>query len=953
MTRLIALVLTVLTGFSGLVYEVTWQKYLAVLLGSHAEATAAVLAIFLGGLSLGYALFGRATCRLVERARRRDRAPRLLAFYALVEAGIGSYALLFPALFSLAQAASLLSPVHQATLGFACDVLLSALLMGPPAVLMGGTIPILTLALAGDLQHATRVHAWIYGFNTLGAFAGALAAVFVLLPWLGLDGAVRATGCINLLAAAVFALLERRAAGVVPDLARPSATEPVPRFAAWAGIALLAGFSMMALQTTANRIGALALGSSQFTFAMVVAVFVLCLALGSLAVSALPRTRIPGALVVACLWTLVALLIPLYLVTPDVTYWAHWLRVRMGGLDAAFHAYQLAVFLALFAALVLPLGLSGALLPLFFHQLRREVRDLGSVAGRLYAWNTVGSLLGALLAGYLLFFWLDLHHIYRIALACLVIDAGILTGLVFERLPRVVPVLASLATLVAIAWLPAWPHGQLAIGTFRSRQATDTTFSGPSAFFAQMIQEEVIFFDDDPTSTVKVARPTQRPENLSISINGKIDGSLLGDHATMVLSALVPALIAERPENCFVIGLGTGVSAGELAALEAVQKVTVAEISPAVIAADPLFEAGNLGAWKSPKVDIIRGDAYRTLLRSDSRYDVIVSEPSNPWVSGVEMLYSREFLEAARSHLAPGGVYGQWFHLYETSPEVVALVMRTYASVFTHVSVWFTLGPDLLLLGIDRPDRALDVAALEARFRQPDFAAGFARVEIDRFPQLLAHELIPLGTLHAERLDGPIHTLRRPILSDWAARSFFSGGMARIVPYSSERQQKASVQNSLLRRYGGEGEALSEEIYDAATYETCRFNSTQGCATYFARWGLEYPNSVRRREALAEWRGRGAQRRQHLTRDRLDELRSLYDGRVAVSAGGLTSGDIRLLTSRFIDYYVYALPFARGALASIWERCRGAGCQEARAYLADFLWDVDGTSIRSTASERE
>ena len=175
MTRFTALFLTVLTGFSGLVYEVAWQKYLATLLGPHGEATAAVLAIFLGGLSVGYAIFGWATQRLVRRSRQRSRPPRFLLFYALVESGIGVYVLLFPSLFGVAQTLSLLAPVGEAGLGFTFDVVLSALLIGPPAVLMGGTIPILTLGLAGSRERATRIHAWVYGFNTAGAFSGALA----------------------------------------------------------------------------------------------------------------------------------------------------------------------------------------------------------------------------------------------------------------------------------------------------------------------------------------------------------------------------------------------------------------------------------------------------------------------------------------------------------------------------------------------------------------------------------------------------------------------------------------------------------------------------------------------------------------------------------------------------------------------------------------------------------
>jgi predicted membrane-bound spermidine synthase len=928
MIRLTALLLTVLTGFAGLVYEVTWQKYLAVLLGSHGEATAAVLAIFLGGLSAGYALFGRATRLLIERARRGHRAVRLLSFYALVEAGIGAYGLLFPVLFGAAQRLSLLGPGGNDALGFAFDVALSALLIGPPTVLMGGTIPILTLALAGDLRRATRVHAWIYGFNTVGAFAGALVGVFFLLPRFGLDGVVILMGCINLLAALGFAGLQRGAARVSPDLAEPAAAESVPRFAAWAGIAGLAGFAMMALQTTLNRIGAFALGSSHFTFAMVVAVFVLCIAVGSLAVSALPR--IPRGVVVGSQWALVCLLFPIYFLTPDVPYWAHLLRVRLGGLDASFYAYQQSVFLIALAVLAIPIGLSGALLPLLFHQLRREVRDLGAVAGRLYAWNTLGSLLGALLGGYLLLLWLDLHHIYRIAMACLAVGAGALTLLVLDRVRRRVPALAVALVLATIALLPAWSPEQLVVGAFRNRKPSPETFLGPNGFFRHWASYDLLFYDDDPVSSVSVGRQSRQPANLALRINGKPDGSLVGDYPTMSLAALIPALLAERHERAFVIGLGTGVTAGELAALEQTSEVLVAEISRGVIAANPIFDHGNLGVSERPEIEIIRGDAYRTLLRSTGLYDVIVSEPSNPWVAGVEMLYSREFLEAARSRLAPGGVYGQWFHLYETDDEIVQLVLRTYASVFPHVSAWFTEGADLLLLGFAESRRALDVGALEARFRRSDFAAGFARIGIEEFSQLLAHELIPLGTLHAEVLEGPTQSLRRPILSDWAARAFFRGQLARLDPYLSPRHRDVSLENSLLRRYAGDASAWPEEIFEQVAVELCRSQRGTECGTILARWALGHPESARLNATLTELRKSVQTRHPAIRPARIALLRALYEGPATGERGTFTPEEARELTHLFVDHYHYAAPFDRRVFEAIWDDCRGEDCEADR-----------------------
>jgi spermidine synthase len=918
-----ALLLTVLTGFTGLVYEVAWQKYLAILLGSHAEATAAVLGIFLGGLSAGYALFGWLTRRVVERAQASGKPPRLLYIYALVESGIGLYALAFPWIFSLAQKLSLLGPTGSGT-GFAFDIGLSALLLGPPTVLMGGTIPILTLALTRDLDRATRVHAWIYGLNTAGAFAGALAGGFVLIPELGLDPVLFAMGCVNLVAAAAFTQLDRYHG---QPAAEPSQSpgQTVPLMGAWASVALLAGFAMMSLQTILNRIGGLAFGSSQFTFAMVVAVFVLCIALGSLAVSAFGR--IPRGFIMGSQWLLVFLLFPLYILMADAPYWAHVIRVIFRPIAYAFYVYQAAIFIALLLVFLIPIGLSGALLPLLFHELRREVRDLGAVAGRLYAWNTIGSLLGALIGGYVLLIWLDLHEVYRIAMGALAVGASILTFLLLRPVSRLVPVFMLLPTLGAIWLLPAWPHDQLASGLFRARDPGRYSFGGPREMFDHRRRGEIIFYQDGPTSSVAVMEYEDEPISRSIIVNGKPDGSLVGDYPTMALSALIPALMADSIERAFVIGWGTGVTSGELAALDGTRSVQVAEISRAVIASAPLFDVGNLAASKSPKIEIIRGDAYRTLLRSDQKFDLIVSEPSNPWVTGVEMLYSREFLQAAREHLAPGGVYAQWFHVYESDVEVVSLVLRTYAEVFPHVSVWFALGSDLLLIGFDQQQRALDIDALAKRFAQPDFTAGFARVGIDSFPAFLAHELVPLGTLHAVELEGEIQTLRHPLLSYRAAKAFFRGRQAFLPSLASPAHREVSLRNSLLLRYAADRDVLPERLLEAAALEMCRLKRTAQCATLFARWQLDRPKSKRLKRTLNEARQFHRAARKDLAAGKLSQLRMLFEGKIReVPEAGLLDQAERL-TERFLNHYHHAVPFDRGVIEAVWQRCLGDECE--------------------------
>jgi len=933
LTRFTAIMLTILTGFSGLVYEVAWQKYLATLLGSQGEATAAILAIFLGGLSVGYSLFGRATRWLVERSRQRRKSPRLLLFYGLIEAGIGVYALLFPALFDVAQELSLLVPIGAEGFAFGFDVLLSALLIGPPAVLMGGTIPILTLGLAGSWERATRIHALIYGSNTAGAFIGALAGAFLLIPHLGLDGVLFAMGSLNGVAGIVFILLDRFGQRVAPDLEHgpPVMTGSIRGFGVYAAVALLAGFAMMALQTTFNRIGGLAFGSSHFTFAMIVAVFVLCIALGSFAVSLF--RNIPRSAIAITQWLLVVLLLGLYHQIQNAPYWAHTIRALFRDLDQVFYPYYLASFACIFLVLAIPIGLSGALLPLLFHHLRGEVGNLGSVAGRLYSWNTIGSLLGALLGGYVLLFWLDLHQIYRLALAALVLESVLLTGLLFSISNRWIIALILLPAWIGLYALPAWAPERLSAGLFRVREPTANSFVGPDAFFKSKPKSPVVFYDDGPTSTVTVRSSPRKSErlNLSIYLNGKSDGNLIADYPTTSLLALIPALMAEKVERAFVIGFGTGVSTGELASLEWMQEVDVAEISQAVIEAAPLFDEGNRAASKNPKVRIRRGDAYRTLMRTEGTYDVIVSEPSNPWVSGVEMLYSMEFLEAARAHLAPGGVYAQWMHLYALDKETIELVLRNYTKVFPHVSVWVTQPRDLLLMGFDSPERALDLEALERRYERPDFKAGLKRGSVDSFPALLSRELLPLGVLHAADLDGPLHTLRHPRLSDLAARAFIVGNDVALQKFATPESAAIGARNSLLRRYAGRKDgSLPGEVFEVAIRETYKVQLTAECVTLAAAWRHADPESAALAAQINELK-KDPEMVGPLSNESLDIVERLFGDQPLLSLQGPRSlMRAQQLSELYLVHYHHAVPFDRGVLRTVWGNCSARPCDKAR-----------------------
>lgn len=915
MIRALALLLTLLTGFSGLVYQVAWQKVLATLLGSNSEAVAAVLGIFLGGLAAGYGLFGLVSQRLADERR-------VLVAYGIVEAGIGLHALVFPWLFEGVRAISAAVDVSSDALAFGLDVGLTILLIGPATVAMGGTIPLLTQGLARGLEDATRFHSYVYAFNTAGACAGALAAAFVLIPWLGLSGCILAMGLVNLLAGVTFGwlgLLGRRSepargAEAPPELRRAGG------FAPWALVALLSGFAMMTLQTAMNRIGGLALGASHFTFAMVVAIFVFSIAVGSFAVSLAPRIHRLALPVTQ--WLLVGLLLIELPLAQDAGYWAYALRTQFSRDPADFPAFQLALFSALVAVALVPLALSGALLPLLFDHLRNRVDDLGRTAGSLYGWNTVGSLLGALGGGYALFFWLDLEHAVWIALAALSLSAGVLTAKAAGA-PGTASVLVG-AAACAIFFQSGWSQERLSAGVFRLRERDEHFRPDPDTFFPAFFERRhlggILFYDDDPTSSVAVIR-FDRPggESLSITVNGKSDGNVPDDDPTMGLAGLVPALFVDDPATAFVIGYGTGTTVAAIERLDSIRDVQVAEISPGVIAAASSFDAWNGGASEDPRTRILRSDAYRALLRTEQRFDVIVSEPSNPWVTGVEMLFSREFLEAARDRLGPDGVYAQWMQRYETDDASIALVLRTYLSVFPRVSVWLPLETDMILLGFKDPLAATDLAKLRDRFEQRDARAAFARFGIPSFGALLAHEAVPLGALHAEDLPGPVHTLMHPRLSDLAARAFFAGRVGALpIPITALARERGTQSSLLWRALDSAGDARAS-LQREVLHETCSFHPS-ACTTLSASWMREDATAVRAWLAPLRAKARG-RTRQAVAPQTLSQVGLLFDAQAAALLPP-TFETARRLESLFHEFHHYAAPFDYAVVERAWARCR-------------------------------
>jgi predicted membrane-bound spermidine synthase len=702
------------------------------------------------------------------------------------------------------------------------------------------------------------------------------------------------------------------------NLTEPQAGTDVPPPADLAGlvaIALLTGFAMMAIQTVLNRIAGLSFGSSPYTFSLVVALFVACIALGSAGVARL--RRIPERVLVWNLALLLAWFVGLHALLDRGPFVGLALRLLLGRGAPSFYAYQAGAFAALLLAVGPGAVLSGATLPLLFHQLKRQHGELGRVAGRLYAWNTVGSLLGALLGGHLLLLWLDLDGVLRAAL--LALAAALAIALARERGRLLHAALALGAALTVVLALPGWDPRALSSGFFRAHARLDAPRYTPDAVLDWFYQDRsVLFYDDDPVASVAVHEFSfEGKRQRAILSNGKPDGSTVGDYGTQALLGLLPALWLERVERVFVVGYGTGVTAGELAALDTTREIVVAEISSAVLAADPFFATVNLRAAASPKLRLLRSDAYRALLRTPERFDAIVSEPSNPWMAGIEMLFSQEFLAAAKSRLAPGGVYVQWFHTYESDDATLALVLRTFTSVFPDTTVWYTLGGDLLLMGFTEAQPAPSPAALAARMARPDLAAGFARAGIANVTELAAHELLPAGVLAATPMGGPLHTLLHPRLTYRAARAFFAGGRSQLPPILSPAARALGVERSLVRQLAAaEGGALSDATYGALVGEACR-HRVDVCVALLADWLRTRPASPALAAALARWHATP-----HGEPIPAADVRD-YAALLENHAGGasVTPESAAHASALARRYASVAVPFDGRTLVALWSRC--------------------------------
>lgn len=770
-----------LSGAAGLVYEQLWIRELQHVFGSTIHSITTVVAAYMGGLGLGAWALGR----------RADAHRQPAALYGLLELAIGVFGLASPWIFAaigaayLAFARAVEPGLWAAT---AVKAVVAFVVMLVPTFLMGGTLPILTRAFAGPSgQGLRRELALFYGLNTVGGVAGCALAGYVLIERVGMQPSLLATGALNLvLGAAALALVRGSPvlpAGetVAPATPEATASDATRRMAAW--MIGVTAFASLLFEIAWTRVLILVVGSSTYAFTTILACFLLGIGIGSLVAvgRGLPAEVLlrRSALVLGVVAALASLLFPLFRVLP---------MYAVGTLRLGASPTLLIVLQAIPVALVvIPPAIGfGMVFPLLTELAARRGSGPGRETGRAYLANTAGSILGSAVTGFILIHAIGSERTLVLGVAVTAAVAALLlwqlgrelgTGWRFDSGERV-PLLLGALALVAAVLTPSWSRRLLDRGP--AIYGYDIKTMTQLDNFLRGLGAEQLRFDEGWNATISVWR---NGHYTWLKTNGKADASSVADMNTQVLLGVLPSMAHPRPARAFVIGFGSGSTARALADAPGMAHLDVVEIERAVLRAAPLFADVNRGVQDDPRVRIVEDDARSALQLGGAPYDIIVSEPSNPWVAGVAGLFTPEFFRIVRGRLAEDGVFAQWVQMYRVPVGVVSVVVANLREVFPHVEMWYANTADLILVASNRPV-TWDRGRVAAHLVPGTASASTMRdwLLIEEPDDLLGRFVMgDSGTAALAREAAFTHTDDRPTLEFVAARGLIAAsGSARV-----------------------------------------------------------------------------------------------------------------------------------------------------------------------------
>ncbi|MBN1627710.1 MAG: fused MFS/spermidine synthase [Deltaproteobacteria bacterium] len=771
------------SGLAGLIYQILWLRMIDKVVGSAPFAVATVLSVFMGGLALGSWLAGRYIDRVSSRSN-------LISFYGKVEAAIGIYGLLLPFLVYLVKPVYMLAYnslfthfiLYRLFTFFGCSLLLII-----PTTLMGVTLPVLCRFYVEDLGHIGARTGRLYGINTIGGAAGAVLCGFFLIAEFGVWGSIITAAGINILIGIICISMGRGDRPfVVSDSniqrskkdAKPKHNEfvltedkTIIMLSLW--IFGISGFCSMSYEVFWTRLLGLIMGPTTYSFSLVVSTFIIGLALGNLVFGRMAdlvkdsfRLLVITQVCAACL----AILVSQFLGNSQFFF-----SKLIYAFQAEFGEKILVQAIVLFFILVGPTIFLGATFPLVNRIYARSLPEIGKSIGTAYAVNTIGAILGSFAAGFILIPLFGKENGIRIVTGFqLSVSLLALTYVILKTGERIRAAVTGLITMfigiLLLVNLPSWNHNILSRGWYYRSENFKQYFSTTSWFeavwkgaskFAEHVSDiDVVFYGDGIggfTTVEKSVNPIGRA-NYTMLNSGKMDASSHSDRLTQALSAHIPLLFYPNPEKVMVLGLASGMTAGE-ALLYPVKQLDVLEINDQVIKAAEFFTPWNNNCLTNPNTRIIVQDGRNHLELTDEKYDVIISEPSNPWMAGLANLFTLDYFKTVKERLRGNGIFIQWTNAYDMDWDSFAMIGRTFAEVFPDGLLIETISSsDFLLVGFSE-EKSLDLKTAE---RNIVFAGQSKNISI-RDPKVIFN-LIVTEDLKGFFGPGPLHTDNWPLL---------------------------------------------------------------------------------------------------------------------------------------------------------------------------------------------
>lgn len=721
MIRPIVLLCFFLSGFSGLLYEVLWLRMLILIFGSTTLAVSTVLTSFMGGLALGSYFFGRIM----------DRQKRPLLYYGFLEGVIGLYALTVPWLFSLLVPAYrvIWAQFHPNFYGFTLmQFLLVSVVLVVPTTCMGATLPILSRWAVQQEKTLGVTIGRLYALNTFGAVLGTALSGFFLLPLLGVQKTLWIAVAVNLLVAlCILALYRRSPAPPVSQRPEPPTDKelfrskvPIPALSKgviWSvvvGISL-SGFISMIYEVAWSRTLSLLVDSSVYGFSIMLTTFLVGIALGSYFFS----RRVDTLRFQGFVWAVLQIGIGVFaflslLFFQELPYWYLLLYRSLG---QSINLLLTGKFILAFFIMLAPTLFMGAIFPLTIKIYASNINQISRMVGNIYTINTLGCILGSFAGGFFLIPLLGIRNTILLGIGLnlllglylLIITAAPRPSLKWISAPAV-----FLLTLGLLWFPPAWKAPLMVSGVYIYAHNFKNTSHRQLMEMYEPKNEPLLFYKEGHTCTISVHK-SRRTGTIYMKSNGKVEASTKGDMPTQVLVGQIPMLLAPQLDEVLVVGMGSGVTVGSVTPFPA-RKITLVELEKAVIEGSRFFDQVNNRPLEDPRLTLRVADARNYLLVTPDQYDVIISEPSNPWMAGVANVFTQEFFRLGYNKLKPEGVFCQWLQLYKISPESFKTVLTTFHSVFPYVYVFQPQQKDLVMVGFKKkPD--LSLARIEERMK--------------------------------------------------------------------------------------------------------------------------------------------------------------------------------------------------------------------------------------------